>query len=76
MHVLNKYTPVKEKLVRGNNAPFMNKTLSKAFLIRSKLKNIYNKFPNRANELLFKKQRNYCVNPLKSEKRGIIITLI
>ena len=55
MHVLNKHAPVKEKLVRGNNTPFMNKTLSKAFMKRSKLKNKYNKFPNKSNELLFKK---------------------
>ena len=54
MHVLNKHAPQKEKLIRGNNAPFMNKTLSKAFMERSKLKNKYNKFPTKVIEELFK----------------------
>ena len=36
---------MKKKLVRGNNAPFMNKYLSTAFVHRSKLKNTYNKNP-------------------------------
>ena len=38
MNVLNKYAPIKEKIIRGNNAPFMNKALSKAFMERSRLK--------------------------------------
>ena len=29
--VLNKHAPQKEKLIRGNNSPFMNKILPKAF---------------------------------------------
>ena len=28
MTILNKYAPMKKKFLRGNNAPFMNKTLS------------------------------------------------
>ena len=46
----NSYAPVKKKIVRGNNAPFMNRTLSKAFMHRSKLKNRYHKFPTEANK--------------------------
>ena len=40
MQVLNINAPMKKKFIRGNNAPFMNKTLSNAFMHRSKLKNI------------------------------------
>ena len=39
MQVLDCYAPKKTKIVRGNNEPFMNKVLSKAFMHRSKLKN-------------------------------------
>ena len=60
---------MKKKIVRGNNAPFMNKNLSKAFMHRSKLKNKYNKNPTEPNKLLYKKQRNICVNLLKKEKK-------
>ena len=70
MRVFNLYAPMKKKTVRGNNAPFMNKSLSKAFMHRSKLKNKYNKNPTESNNLLYKKQRNLCVNLLKKEKRN------
>ena len=36
---------------------------------RSKLKNRYNKNPNEINKSLYKKQRNFCVNLLRKEKR-------
>ena len=67
--ILNKHAPRKKKFVRGNNAPFMNKTLSQAFMHRSKLKNKYNKFPTKQNKISYSKQRNYCVSLLKKEKR-------
>ena len=68
--ILNKYAPEKVKIIRGNNGPFMNKTLSKAFMKRSKLKNKYNKFPTEENKSLYNKQRNFCVNLLRKEKRN------
>ena len=68
MKVLNKHAPEKQKTLRGNHQPFMNKKLSKAFMHRSKLKNIYNKFPSDANLLNYKKQRNFCTNLLRREK--------
>ena len=67
---LDIHAPIKKKVVRGNNAPFMNKTLSKEFMHRSKLKNKYNKSPTETNKILYKKQRNFCVNLLKKEKKN------
>ena len=58
MQVLDWHAPKKKNVVRGNNAPFMNKVLSKAFMQRSKLENRYNKNPNELNKSLYKKQRN------------------
>ena len=69
MNVLNLHAPMKKKLLRGNNAPFMNKYLSNSFMHRSKLKNKYNKNPTETNNLLYKKQRNLCVNLLKKETK-------
>ena len=66
----NSHAPVKKKVVRGNNAPFMNRTLSKAFMHRSKLKNRYHKFPKEVNKNSYKKYRNFCVSLLKNEKRN------
>ena len=66
MKVLDSYAPTKQRVVRGNNQPFMNKVLSRAFIHRTKLKNVYNKNPtelNKNNEIFVlvysqKKKRN------------------
>ena len=55
MNILNEHAPVKEKLY-GNNAPFINKTLSKAFMHRAKSKNNYNKNPTGENFFNTKKK--------------------
>ena len=69
MRVLNRHAPMKEKTIRGNNAPFMNKSLSKSIMVRSKLKNSYNNFPTEENKGLYNKQRNYCTNLAKKVKK-------
>ena len=60
---------MKEKLIGGNNDPFMDKTLSKVFMLRARLKNRYNKSPTEENKTIYKKQRNYCSNLLKKVKK-------
>ena len=69
MDQLNKHAPVKSKIIRANNAPFMNKILAKDVMIRSKLHNKYLKFPTDINNGAFKKQRNYCVKLFRTEKK-------
>ena len=70
MSVLDKYAPIKEKKVRANNAPFMNKDLSKAIMKRSRLRNRYNKTPSQENLVAYKKQRNFCVKITRKTKRN------
>ena len=43
MGLLNTYAPIKYKYIWANEAPFMNKEFKKAIMVRSKLKNIYNR---------------------------------
>ena len=69
MNVLDSHAPTKQRVVRGNNQPFMNKVLSKAFMHRSKRKNMYNKNPTEFNKSNYKKQRNFCVSLLAKEKK-------
>ena len=64
MQVLNSHARSKKVVVKGNNQPFMNKTLLKAFMHRSKLKNQYNKNPTELNKNNYRKQRNLCVRYL------------
>ena len=62
MFIIDKHAPLKQKTLRGNEAPFMNKNLRKAIYTRSRLKNRYNKNPTDDNKSQYKKQRNKCVN--------------
>ena len=47
--LLNQSAPIKEKQVRANNSPFMNKTLFKAIMTRFRLRNKFIKNPNQNN---------------------------
>ena len=69
MTVLNKHAPMKEKYIRANNAPFMSKILCKAIMNRSRLRNKMISGPNNINRMNYTKQRNFCVNLLKREKK-------
>ena len=68
--VLDKHAPMKKKIVRGNEAPFMTKELSKVTMNRSKLKNRYTKWLSHENFLAFKKQKNICKNLNKKTKKN------
>ena len=50
--VLDRFAPLKRKMIRGNQGPFMTKQLSKAIMNRSKLRNRYIKWPSREKALL------------------------
>ena len=53
---------MKIKRLRANNAPFIDKTLSQAFLKRSQPKNKKQKHPTQENIEAFKRQRNLTVS--------------
>ena len=67
--VLNKHVPPKKKYVRGNNKPFMNKAISKAIMLRTKLRNKLLKYPTTANRISYSKQRSFCFSLLRKEKK-------
>ena len=67
--VLHKHAPIKKKILRFNNNPFMSKALRKAIMHRSKLKNIYSKKRTDVNWANYKKQRNFCVTLLRRTKK-------
>ena len=58
--LLNKPAPIKKKILRDDNGPYMTKKLRKKIMKRYKLKNKHNKKRNYENWFLYKKQRNYC----------------
>ena len=67
--VLDNHAPRKQKVIRGNSAPFMNRTLSKAFMTRARLRNKCNKNPTEENRIAYKKHKNFCTNLLIKEKK-------
>ena len=54
MEAIDKHAPLKKKLVKGNQAPFMNRDFQKAIYARNRLKNKYWRDPCRENELAYK----------------------
>ena len=70
MTILSIHAPLRKKYLRANNAPFMNKLLSKAIMVRSRLRNKFIKSKTREIREAYKKQRNYCVTLLRETKRS------
>ena len=60
--VVNVHTPLKTKVVRGNDAPFVDKQLRKAIYTRTRLKNKIHKNPSKESKTAYKKQINICVS--------------
>ena len=57
-----KHAPLKKRIMRGNEAPFITKEFQKAICTRSRLKNKINKNPTIVNIAAYKRQRNLCVS--------------
>ena len=74
---LDSHTPLKQKEVRGYQAPFMTKELSKAIMTRSRIKNKSNKWPSRENFLALKQIKNKCANlKIKTAKNNVLQNLL
>ena len=68
---LNYHAPSKQKYVRGNHLPFMNKSLSKEIMKRTHLGNKFLKYRNKENKSRYskKKKKLLCITCKKDEKR-------
>ena len=64
LEILNKIAPVNVKVPRFNNNAFMTKSLRKSIMLRSRLKNNFNKQRPDESWDNYKKQRNFCVKIL------------
>ena len=75
LRILGKHAPIKQKTIRANESPFMNKNLKKEIMNRSRLKNKFLKHSSEENRLAYNKQRNLCTSILRKEKRNYFETL-
>ena len=66
---LNIFAPCKKKYSRGNNMPFISKSLKNAYMKWSRLRNIYVKNKADTNRIAYIKQRNYCASLLWKTKK-------
>ena len=64
-----KHAPIKTKVIRGNQAPYITKAHKKAVMKRSELKTKYLKNSTWENFNKFKKQKNFCSRLYKKERK-------
>ena len=72
LQILGKYAPMKQKTIRANESPFMNRSIKKEIMNRSRLKNKFLKENSEENRLAYNKQRNLCTSLLRKEKKHIL----
>ena len=70
LQILGKYAPMKQKTIRANESPFMNRSIKKEIMNRSRLKNKFLKENYEENRLAYNKQRNLCTSLLRKEKKA------
>ena len=68
MDTLDQYAPCKQKYIRGNHLPFMNKTISKEIMKRTRFRNQFLKNRTDENKSRYTKQSNYYVSLLRKTK--------
>ena len=69
MYIFDKHAPIKYKYLRANDGPFMTKILRKEVILRSKLRNIYNKEKSDESNKAYKRQRNLCTKLVRKAKK-------
>ena len=67
LDILQKHAPLKKKLIRANQAPYMTKTLRKSMMRRSQLETKYYKSKSPNDKKVYKKQKNYVSRLYKKE---------
>ena len=75
LEVLDKHAPLKKKLLRANHASYVSKALQKAIMRRSYLEKVYFKNHTENSLRAFKKQKNFCSQLYKKERKKFFNSL-
>ena len=70
MELLNKFPSLKAKLLRANYSKFVTKDVSKAIMLRTKLRNQFLKKRTLEARTMYSKQRSIYVSLVKKDKRN------
>ena len=73
--VLNKHVLQTQWYMGANHKPFSNAGISKAIMIRSRMRNRFLKHGSEKNGRLFQKQRNKCVSLQQKAKKEYFLSL-
>ena len=69
MNLLDHHAPLKKKILRANNAPYIIKKLRKAIMNRFQLEKIHKKTLTEKSLKVYKKQKNYVSRLFKKERK-------
>ena len=75
LEVLNVHAPLKKKVIRANEVPYMTKILRKAISNRPRLENRCYRNKTEESKMADKKQNNYCSRLYKKEREKFYINL-
>ena len=70
IELLNKVASLKTRFLRANHSKFVTKDVSKAIMLRTKLRNQFLKKRTLEARIKYNKQRNICVSFVKKAKRN------
>ena len=75
MDLLDHHVPLKKKILRANNAPYITKKIRREIMKRSQLENIYRKTLAETSLKAYKKQMNYVSRLYKKERKILFNSL-
>ena len=70
--VIQRHAPIKQRYVRANQAPFINKKINKEIMKRSRLRNKFLNTKSDFDRNAYNKQRNLCVSLIRREKKNLV----
>ena len=68
-YILEKHAPIKKRYIRANQAPFIDKTISKHIMKRSRLRNKFLNTKSDIDRKAYNVQRNLCVTLIRQAKK-------
>ena len=75
MNLLDHHAPLKKKVLRANNEPYITKKLRKAIMKSSQLESIYRETLTEKSLKAYKKQKNYVSRLYKKERKTFFNSL-
>ena len=66
---LDKVAPLKQKYVRSNHSPFLNKEILKAIMNRTRLRNKFLRSRSTEDRSAYNQQRNFCLSLVRKAKK-------